>query len=52
MTVNPLSGSVKVVGSNGGIVTDVNGRFSLTLPQGHNKVTISYVGMAPQTITG
>ena len=47
-----IGASVKVVGSNGGTVTDVNGRFSLTLPQGHNKVTISYVGMAPQTVTG
>ncbi len=46
-----IGASVKVVGSNGGTVTDVNGRFSLTLPQGHNKVTISYVGMAPQTVT-
>ena len=47
-----IGASVKVVGSNGGTVTDVNGRFSLILPQGHNKVTISYVGMAPQTVTG
>ncbi len=37
--------SVLVVGSNVGTVTDVDGRFSLTVPKGKSQLRFSYVGM-------
>ncbi|MBR1462016.1 MAG: SusC/RagA family TonB-linked outer membrane protein [Prevotella sp.] len=37
--------SVLVVGTNIGTVTDSNGRFSLTVPQGKSQLRFTYVGM-------
>ena len=37
--------SVLVVGTNIGTVTDVNGRFSLTVPAGKSQLRFTYVGM-------
>ena len=37
--------SVLVIGTNTGTVTDANGRFSLTVPQGKSQLRFTYVGM-------
>lgn len=42
-----IGATVQVIGSNVGAVTDVDGRFSVTLPQGKSNLRISYVGMDP-----
>ena len=41
--------SVVVQGAKTGVVTDVNGRFSLTVPQG-KKISVSYIGMKTQVV--
>ena len=42
----PIVGAaVRVVGTNTGAVTDVNGKFTITCPAGKNTLSISYVGM-------
>ncbi|MCD7713813.1 MAG: TonB-dependent receptor [Prevotella sp.] len=47
-----IGATVRVVGAdNVGAVTDVNGRFSLTMPAGKNRLSVSYVGMATQEVT-
>ena len=44
----PIVGAaVKVVGTNTGTVTDLNGQFTITCPAGKNTLNISYVGMEP-----
>ena len=49
---DPIIGaSVLVVGTNVGVATDIDGKFTLTLPEGHNKLRISYVGMLTQEVT-
>ena len=40
-----VGAAVRVVGTNIGAVTDVNGKFTITCPQGKNTLSISYVGM-------
>lgn len=42
-----IGASVLVVGTQVGTVTDVNGRFALTMPQGKKMLRITYVGMEP-----
>ena len=42
-----IGATVQVPGTNVGAVTDADGKFSLTLPQGSNILRISYVGMEP-----
>ena len=37
--------SILVIGTNIGTVTDANGRFSLTVPQGKSQLRFTYVGM-------
>lgn len=47
----PLIGvSVVVKGTTIGTVTDLNGRFSLALPQNAKELTFSYVGFESQTL--
>lgn len=46
-----IGAAVKVDGTNTGMLTDVNGKFSLTLPQGKKTLTISYLGFQPKTVT-
>ena len=46
-----IGAAVSVEGTKTGMLTDVNGRFSLTLPEGKTQLRISYVGMLPQTVT-
>ena len=42
-----IGASVLVVGTQVGTVTDVNGKFSLTVPAGKSTLRITYVGMEP-----
>ena len=44
-----IGASIKVVGTNTGTVTDVDGNFSLNAPAGA-KLEISYIGMNSQTV--
>ena len=46
-----IGAAVKVVGTGTGMLTDVNGRFSIVLPQGANQLEISYLGYLSQTVT-
>lgn len=47
----PLIGvSVKVKGTNVGAGTDINGRYSLNLPDGNNILVFSYVGFVMQEV--
>ena len=46
----PLIGcSVLVVGTSLGTVTDVNGRYSITLPRGKSQLQFSFIGYLSQT---
>ena len=45
-----VGATVRVVGSNTGAVTDINGAFSLTLPAGKSQLEVSYVGMVTKTV--
>ena len=45
-----IGASVKVVGTNTGTVTDIDGNFSLVLPNGKNSVKVSYIGMQDKTV--
>lgn len=48
----PLIGvSVLVPGTTLGTTTDQNGRYSLTLPEGYDRLRFSYIGMQEQTRT-
>ena len=46
-----IGAAVKVVGTSTGMLTDVNGRFNITLPAGKNQVEVSYLGYLSQTVT-
>ena len=46
-----IGAAVKVDGTGTGMLTDVNGRFNLTLPAGKKQLTISYLGFESQTVT-
>ena len=49
---DPLIGaSVTVKGTRLGTVTDIDGNYSITLPQGSRQLTFSYVGYQSQTRT-
>lgn len=45
-----IGASVIPVGSKTGTVTDINGKFTLTVPAG-KKIQVSYIGMKTQTLT-
>lgn len=48
----PLIGvTVMEVGTSNGTVTDLDGNFSLNLKDPNGKITISYIGFNPQTLT-
>ena len=42
-----IGASVLVVGTNVGTLTNGNGQFSLTLPEGKKTLRVTYVGMEP-----
>ena len=44
-----IGASVVVQGTKTGVVTDVNGKFTLNVPAG-KKITVSYIGMESQTV--
>ena len=46
-----IGAAVKVVGTSTGMLTDVNGRFSVVLPEGKNQLEITYLGFEGQTVT-
>jgi len=46
-----VGAAIQVVGTQTGTVTDVDGRFSLTMPSGRNVLRISYVGMEPLEVS-
>ena len=47
----PLSGAtVQPVGGGTGVAADIDGNFSISVPQNVQKLTISYVGMASKTV--
>ncbi|WP_233247118.1 TonB-dependent receptor [Prevotella sp. oral taxon 376] len=45
-----VGASIKVVGTNTGTVTDLDGHFSLTVPNSNSRLEISYIGMKSQTV--
>ena len=48
----PIIGATVVVpGTQTGTVTDVDGHFSLRIPDNAKTVTVSYIGMEPQDVT-
>ena len=46
-----IGAAVKVVGTSTGMLTDVNGRFNITLPANSKQLEISYLGYLSQTVT-
>lgn len=46
-----IGATVRIVGTKDGTVTDANGKFSVKMPAGHNKLNVTSVGMNPQTVT-
>ena len=48
----PLIGvAVRVPDSSVGVLTDIDGKFSITLPAGKNSLNFSFMGMKPATLT-
>jgi len=48
----PIPGAnVVVTGTTMGAITDLNGKFSIEVPQGAKSLTFTFVGMEPQEIT-
>ena len=45
-----IGATVKVQGQNSGVITDINGKFTISVPAG-KKLVISYMGMGTQTVT-
>ena len=45
-----IGASIKVKGSSGGTITDLNGNFSLSVPASAKELVISFVGYEPQTV--
>lgn len=46
-----IGATVRVVGASAGAVTDADGKFSISMPAGHNKLKVTYVGMVDQDVT-
>ena len=47
----PLIGcNVVVVGSNAGVITDIDGRFTLNIPADAKQIKVSYIGYVDQII--
>ena len=45
-----IGATVRVSGTQVGTVTNADGKFSLSMPAGHNTLTVSYVGMETQEV--
>ena len=39
--------SIQAAGTNVGVVTDLDGKFSMTMPKGKTVIRVSYIGMQP-----
>lgn len=51
-TGSPIPGAtVLVTGTNVGTITDIDGKFTLSIPVNAKTLTVSFVGMVSQTIT-
>lgn len=49
---NPLIGAaVQIVGTTIGAITDLDGKYSIQVPDKNSKLTFSYIGFNPTTIT-
>ena len=47
----PLIGvAVRVPNTNTGVLTDINGKFSVTLPEGQKNLNFSFMGMKPASL--
>ena len=46
-----VGATIQVVGSGTGAITDIDGKFKLTMPQGKRTLRITYVGMEPLDVT-
>ena len=46
-----IGAAVRVVGTSTGLLTDVNGKFTLTIPEGKNQLEISYLGYLSERVT-
>ncbi|MBM6673049.1 SusC/RagA family TonB-linked outer membrane protein [Marseilla massiliensis] len=46
-----IGASVRVEGQDGGVITDLDGNYVIKAPKGA-KVTITYIGYEPMTVTG
>lgn len=46
-----IGGSVKVVGTSTGTITDADGKFALTVPNSSSKLEFSYIGMTSKVVT-
>ena len=46
-----IGAAVKVDGTSTGMLTDVNGKFTITLPQGKDQLVVSYLGYEGKTVT-
>lgn len=50
-TGEPLIGTnVVVKGTNKGVVTDINGNYSIELPEGNKSLVFSFIGYVPQEV--
>jgi len=45
-----IGASVTVVGTKTGTATDLDGRFTITVPNANSQLNISYIGMTPVTV--
>lgn len=45
-----VGASILVVGTQMGTVTDIDGNFHLTVPEGKTQLRIQYVGLQTQTV--
>jgi len=52
-TNQPLIGATVIIKNvnNSGVITDVNGRFTINLPEGKNVLVITYIGYEKQEVT-
>ena len=47
-----IGASIQAAGTNVGVVTDLDGKFSLTMPKGKTVLSVSYVGMETVEVVG
>lgn len=45
-----IGAAVQVIGTQTGSLTDVNGKFTITLPAGKNALKVSYLGFEPKEV--